>query len=51
MKPKGKAIELTEALSDEAATPNEGDIERAKEIVGSVSPLLSVMLEADPEDM
>lgn len=45
----GKAIKLKDAESDEAAAPTDADVERGKEIVGSVSPLLAALLEAKAE--
>jgi hypothetical protein len=47
---RGKAIVLPDAESDEAASPQASDIERGKEIVGTASPLLSAILDSDPED-
>lgn len=47
-KPKGKAIKLPEAESDEQAKPNESDMSRADELA-RVDPLLDALWNAEPE--
>ncbi len=50
MKAKSKAIKLEDAASAEAATPSAQDVERARELVATASPLLARMLDAKPHD-